>query len=46
MHEIHELAPHARYAARKRQADAWGNPGFVGAVKVSVVSPALTQRRG
>lgn len=31
--EIHQLAPHARYVARKGQINAWDNPDFVQAVK-------------
>jgi len=33
--EIHALAPHARYVARKGQINAWDNPDFVDAVKAT-----------
>jgi nicotinamidase-related amidase len=33
--EIHELAPHAQYVARRGEINAWHNPDFVAAVKAT-----------
>ncbi|HET6553517.1 MAG TPA: isochorismatase family protein [Dyella sp.] len=33
--EIHQVAPHAQYVARKGQINAWDNPDFVDAVKAT-----------
>ena len=33
--EIHQVAPYARYVARKGQINAWDNPDFVDAVKAT-----------
>ncbi|MDK9429659.1 hydrolase [Gallibacterium anatis] len=33
--EIHQVAPHAQYVARKGQINSWDNPDFVAAVKVT-----------
>ena len=33
--EIHQVAPHAQYIARKGQINAWDNPDFVAAVKAT-----------
>lgn len=35
MPEIHELAPHAQYVARKGEVNAWDNDDFVAAVRAS-----------
>ncbi|MFU2132751.1 hydrolase [Gallibacterium anatis] len=33
--EIHQVAPHAQYVARKGQINSWDNPDFVAAVKAT-----------
>jgi len=33
--EIHQYAPHAQYVARRGEINAWDNPDFVAAVKVT-----------
>jgi nicotinamidase-related amidase len=33
--EIHKVAPHAKYVARKGQINAWDNPDFVAAVEAT-----------